>query len=306
MKVLIIGLGSIAYKHIFSIRALVENPIIYALRSGNKEECSTHKNVINIFNLGDVDMADVDFVIISNPTAMHYQTIVQLLPYRIPLFIEKPLFSNISLNNEKLIDQINDFSIPTYIACNLRFLDCLNEIKSLLIDERINEVNVYCGSYLPDWRPGADFRKVYSANKELGGGVHIDLIHELDYIYWIFGNPQNIQSYFSNRSSLDITAVDYANYLWQYEMYAVNIVLNYYRRDAKRTLEVVTENNIYLVDLLSNSITKNGNQIFKSEQKVIDTYIPQMKHFFDVIISKNKSINTIEEANRILELCIKG
>src|SRR5690606_19349874 len=141
----------------------------------------------------------------------------------------------------------------------------------MIAGERVNEVNVYCGSYLPDWRPGVDFRKVYSANKELGGGVHIDLIHELDYVFWLWKEPRKTRAFFSNTSSLDISAFDYANYLWTYDGFSVSIVLNYYRRDPKRTLEIVTEQATYQVDLLNNTIEKNGEIVFSSQQRINDT-----------------------------------
>ncbi len=52
--------------------------------------------------------------------------------------------------------------------------------------------SVECGSYLPDWRPGNNYKKSVSAKKDLGGGVLLELSHELDYIRWIFGEIKNI------------------------------------------------------------------------------------------------------------------
>src|SRR5690606_14944767 len=127
------------------------------------------------------------YIIISNPTFKHKETIVNLLPLGLPLFIEKPLFDK--LDGEFLLHAIKEKNLITYVACNLRFLDCLKFIKDFILGKRINEVNIYCGSYLPDWRQGVNFREIYSANKDMGGGVHIDLIHEIDYANWIFGNP---------------------------------------------------------------------------------------------------------------------
>ena len=43
------------------------------------------------------------------------------------------------------------------------------------------------GQYLPEWRKNTDYRKGVSARQDLGGGVLLELSHEIDYIQWIFG-----------------------------------------------------------------------------------------------------------------------
>jgi len=124
----------------------------------------------------------------------------------------------------------------------LRFLECIGFIKEkiqFLNNRALNEVNVYCGSYLPEWRPGIDYKKSYSANPELGGGVHRDLIHELDYLYWLFGQPKAVNRFLRSQSSLAISSFDYANYLLDYDGFSANVILNYFRRDAKRSMELV-------------------------------------------------------------------
>ncbi len=304
MKVLIIGLGSIAKKHIDAIRKLDELAEIFALRSSFKSK-SDILGITDIYSLKDLKISDLDFIIISNPTSEHYSTIKQLSEFKIPLFIEKPLFAEITEDTQCLVEQIESKDISTYVACNLRFLECLQQLKQIIKDKVINEVNVYCGSYLPDWRPGVDFKTIYSANKEMGGGVHIDLIHELDYVYWLFGNPLRTQTFFSNKSSLNITAFDYANYLWTYKEFSASIVLNYYRRDGKRTIEIVTDQGTYNVDLLKNSIEFNGNIIYMSNKRIIDTYYKQIDFFVENVVKKGEKFNTIAEANTILKLCMK-
>lgn len=302
MRVLIIGLGSIARKHIHAITKLVPDVELIALRSS--VEAPAVDGVKNIYSWDEIGTAgEFDFAIISNPTSQHISSIEKLIEYNIPLFIEKPLHDKVV--DDKLIDLINTKNIITYIACNLRFLHSLKEIKNIISQQRINEVNVYCGSYLPDWRPDTDYRSTYSAIPELGGGVHIDLIHEIDYIYWLFGAPIASKSFFYNKSSLGIRAYDYANYLLEYQDFCSSIILNYYRRDYKRTLEILTDNHTYLVDLAKNNIWCDGTVIFSSDQKIIDTYECQMEYFLDCIKHNNASFNTIKDANEILKICLK-
>jgi len=70
-------------------------------------------------------------------------------------------------------------------------------------------------------------------------------------------------------------------------------------------LEIVTEEGTYNVDLISNNIRRNGVIVFSSEQRIIDTYKPQMAYFIDNVLKGKTSFNNVQEANRVLELCMQ-
>lgn len=303
MRVLIVGLGSIANKHIHALKILVSDVTIYAFRSnGNAHQVD---GVINIFDLNEVK-EKFDFAIISNPTAAHCATILQLLPLRIPLFIEKPLFHTLE-NASSVIAKCQSTQIATYVACNLRFNPCVRKLKDYLSKSTgtINEVNIYCGSYLPEWRPIKDFRENYSAISELGGGVHLDLIHEIDYTCWLLGAPIRHMKTLGSNSSLRIDAVDYAHYQFEYSHYYANITLNYFRRDARRYMEVITDEGTIEMDLLKNTITLGGHLIFSQPENIYYTYIQQMAYFLDALKQRTPLMNDINEAYSILKVCLQ-
>ena len=303
MKILVIGLGSIAAKHINAIRQIDKHACIYALRrSADAEE---KDGIINLFSFDTAKAIEFDFAIVSNPTSEHKKTIENLLALNCPLFIEKPISDTIEMQD--IITEVKQKNILTYIACNLRFLDSLQYVKEEIAKnkKRINEVNVYCGSYLPEWRPNVDFRTVYSAQQNMGGGIQFDLIHEIDYIYWLFGKPQNVAKKFRSKSSLQIDAIDYGNYCLEYNDFCVGLTLNYYRRDYKRTLEILFDDCTWLVDLKQNKIISGGVELFCSSQQITDTYLEQMKYFYQLLKSNSKSsFNTIEDAVEVLKIGI--
>ncbi|MBR1575691.1 MAG: Gfo/Idh/MocA family oxidoreductase [Bacteroidales bacterium] len=301
MNVLIVGLGSIARRHIAALRHIDPEAGIVALRHDTAG--IPLPGVRDIYSLDEMESRP-DFAIISNPTALHAETIRALLPLRVPLFIEKPLFAG--LGHEDLLEEIRRLGILTYVACNMRFLDTLRWLRGQVEALRINEVNVYCGSYLPDWRPGTDWRRCYSARTELGGGVHIDLIHEFDYIHWIFGDPQQVRKTLRHRSSLGIGAVDYANYCLEYEDFCISVVLNYYRRDYKRTVEVVAEEGTWTADLASGRVTDaDGRTLFESSQDDDEVYWAQMNYFLSLLRKEAPaSSNDVFEAYEVLKLCL--
>nr|WP_315174789.1 Gfo/Idh/MocA family oxidoreductase [uncultured Flavobacterium sp.] len=306
MKILVIGLGSIARKHITALQSLKVDAKIYALRSNLNSVIE--EGVENIYDL-DNSTIEFDFAIVSNPTHLHYEYIEKIAHKGIHLFIEKPAIHSLE-NAAELVKLIEDKKIVTYVACNLRFHPCLNFLKYKLETEivRINEVNVYCGSYLPDWRPGKDFKTIYSANPAMGGGVHLDLFHELDYTHWLFGKPLKIHSLKRNVSSLNINAFDYANYVLEYEKFTANVVLNYYRKDAKRVIEIVFDNETFSIDLIKNTIlNKNGELIYNNmDFNIAETYKKQLEYFMESLRGNRKQINTFAESIEVLKTCLNN
>lgn len=303
MRVLIVGLGSIATKHIEALKLIDNNYEIVALRSN--QNASSMEGLTNVFSIYEAKQFEYEFIIITTPTFLHQKNIEELISFGKPLFIEKPLSNTLEIDS--LFPLISNKNIFTYVACNLRFLDVIIYVKKHYINSeiKINEVNSYCGSYLPDWRPNQDFRKNYSSDSEKGGGVHLDLIHEIDYLYWFFEKPLKTNKYFKNRSTLKIPAIDYANYILEYDNFTASVVLNYYRKDAKRTLEIVTETKTILVDLLQNKIYENGELVYQSNQKPNDTYEEQLRFFINQIQSNKKEIfNSIEEAFEVLKISL--
>lgn len=306
MKILIVGLGSIARKHITALQTLKSDSKIYALRSNLN--AAIEEGVENIYDLDD-ERIGFDFAIISNPTHLHYQFIEELAHKGIPLFIEKPAVDTLE-NINKLVDLIEEKQLITYIACNLRFHPCIEFLKNKLDTEklRINEVNVYCGSYLPDWRPGKDFRTIYSANAAMGGGVHLDLFHELDYTAWLFGLPNNSKSVLRNVSSLEIDAVDYANYTLEYNTFTANIILNYYRKKPKREIEIVLVEDTWTVDLIKNEIKNDaGEYTFQALGfNVKDTYLLQLDYFIGCLENNKVPMNSLATSVEILKICLNN
>jgi len=307
MKVLFIGFGSIARKHYNALRDLFPDAVCYALRSGKNYEIID--GLVNLYDWIEVPN-DMTFAIVSTPTFRHTKDILMLLEYRIPIMLEKPI-SNSLEGLDVISEKIKTLSIHTYVACNLRFLPVIKYLREKIKEKtsQINEVNVYAGSYLPAWRTGVDFRKNYSAISEMGGGVHLDLFHELDYVCWIFGLPTRSYNIQRSVSSLDINSVDFASYSLLYPKFTANIILNYYRVKPKRSIEVVFDDEIWSIDLLKNEIKDSDDQIvFQNEDyRISDTYTDQLGYLINNLSNSAKlTLNTFEESLEILKICLKN
>lgn len=301
MKVLFIGFGSIARKHVIALKKLVPEVKIYALRRERKS--SFEKDVTNIFGWDNIPK-DIDFILITNPTSEHGTTLKKAIAFNKPIFLEKPPLHELS-NSEELVALVRDTQSLIYTAFNMRFHPLIMWCKDQINTQDVLEVSAYCGSYLPGWRPTANYTMSYSAIAQLGGGVHLDLIHELDYLTYLFGAPQSVQSNFRKVSDLKIDSIDSASYWLNFNSFTASVRLNYFRKDAKRILEIVEKNRTLLVDLIQfRVVNQNGEVLFSAEKDIQESYNQQMAFFLQVVEKKSILMNDFESSIKTLKICL--
>lgn len=300
MKVLIIGMGSIANKHVNALRAIDPEVQCLALR---RAQCDEVNGVKNIYDKADIP-SDIDFVLISNPSSLHHETIDWTIALGKPLFIEKPTLTSLEGAHD-LVEKVNQYQIITYSAFNMRFHPVIEWLKKQITASDVLECNAYCGSYLPDWRPQTDYRQSYSASAELGGGVHLDLIHEIDYVAYLLGKPERTFGIAKHVSDLEISSTDIARYVYLYADKTAGITLNYYRRDPSRYIELVLKSGTWRADLLKNTVTNDhGETLFTTAETMLDSYTHQMRYFITCLKNNTRPMNSLADSLASLQICL--
>lgn len=302
MKVLFIGLGSISGRHIRNLKEILnESVIVSVLRSGKGKEISSGlKDNIDRIITDDNDLEmNYDAIFITNPTSMHYETLERYQNYSDAFFIEKPVF----ITGEEDISPFSDITKKYYIACPLRYSNVIQWLKYNMNFSTVYSMRVISSSYLPDWRPGMDYRNTYSAHRVMGGGVNIDLIHEWDYISYLIGFPFSVQCLIRKMSNLEIDSDDIAMYMAEYTDKVVEIHLDYFGRKTIRKIELLTENDTVVANLIEQKISWlcSGKILDLSENR--DSYQKkEMSHFLDIVNGKAINDNSIEEACKVLRI----
>jgi predicted dehydrogenase len=273
---------------------------IHALRKTNKPLEKDIQDLINYEVSEDELSNDYDITFITNPTNLHYNTIKLMACKTKHMFIEKPLF-------DTNIYDISDLDLREngvyYVAGPLRYTNIVQALKEILFKEDVYSVRAICSSYLPDWRPGVDYTKIYSAKKSEGGGVSIDLIHEWDYITYLFGFPDEVFNLKGKFSHLDIDSEDLSIYIAKYKDKLVEIHLDYFGRFSRREIELFTKNGTITGDFINKRITfTDSRKPIDFSLENTDMYIEEMKSFLGKVINNKYGENNITNAYKILKL----
>ena len=305
MKACFIGLGSIGTRHMVNLSTTCKEdglPLeIHAVRQSDRPLRDELKglDVKTLRSYAEMD-SFYDMIFITNPTSLHYRTLMQVGDKSRFFFIEKPVFENWDEDTDKL-----PLSRDTvcYVAAPLRYTAVIQKAGEFVKTHPIYSARAISSSYLPDWRPGQDYRQTYSARKALGGGVSIDLIHEWDYLFMLFGMPEIVYSLIGKYSHLEIDSDDLAVYIGKYRDCLVELHLDYFGRKTRREIELFTEDGCWKFDITNSCVVSPDGKTQYIPEELNDRYVREMRYFLSLVSGKEKkSWNTVEHACQILRI----
>jgi predicted dehydrogenase len=258
LKILVVGRGSAGNRHIQNLMHLGYRRLsVYRSRPAGSVSVSSEKEIPCYYDLEEALSQGPDVVFITNPTSFHIPVALAAAEHGCNLFIEKPISHSLE-GCEKLLNLVEQRKILATVGYNLRFHPVLQAARQILLEKKIGRVlsvRAWVGQYLPDWHPGEDHRACYMARPELGGGVILTLSHELDYLFWLFGEVAEATAVCAKSEQLEMSTESLAEITLQFDNGIVGQVhLDCLRRTPARGCEIVGTEGTIQVDMVESKI----------------------------------------------------
>lgn len=246
--------------------------------------------------VADVNAFEPDAVVLAGPATTRSDVLRQLGTLRVPTFVEKPLAHTLEAAVE-VSDLLGPALERSQLGYNLRFSESLQAFRDVVQGGRCGRVlrfSAETAQYLPDWRPGKDYRETVSARADLGGGVLLELSHEIDYLRWIFGEWNWVSAWAGRASSLELDVEDTALVTIGIEgdHAATQVVgqlsLDFARRDKTRTVTAVCEAGTLRWDGIAGTVevyepAESRWDTIVTDSGLQSTYAAQWESFLSVV-----------------------
>lgn len=321
MKILMIGLGSIGQRHLRNIkRVLGEEAEILAYRVRGlqrtfSDTMQIRENVsleeeFGITSYGDLDEAlaqKPDLAFITNPTNMHIPCAIKCAKAGCHLFLEKPISDDMT-GMDELQHVMKKQGIKVFVGYQNRFHPGIQAVKEVVESGelgRILSVRAVVGERLTTMHTYEDYKETYMARKDMGGGVVTNqLVHEMDYLYYLFGKPVSVYAYGGTQGNLGIDVEDNCDGIFVMESektgkISVSVHADFYQNPPSRFVKVVGEKGQVEADLIHAVVTKNvcdvTEQMAFPEFARNDMFVQELQLFLDAVNKGEKEAITLED-----------
>lgn len=311
MNALVLGCGSIGKRHIQNLVKFdkVKRVFVYTKSKDCFNALDNSSGKIEL--LKSINAIIPDFALICNETHKHLGNAISLAKRGINIFVEKPLSR--SLNNILELKRIVERKkIKFAVGYNLRFLGAIKFVRERLVAKDIGDLyfaRIEVGQYLPDWRKSVDYRKSYSARRKKGGGVQLDLSHEIDYMRYFFGDPVAWKVIKTRVSGLEIDSDDIFEGVYRYRNnFICSVHMDYLQAQKKRQIRIVGSQGVITCDLVKMEIRieKRGKKVCVINDKkyfdINNTYSDELKDFIAAIKFGSRPRCGIEDGIKVLKL----
>lgn len=315
--ILVAGLGSIGRRHIRNLKRIEpKSRIIVWRREYKNQDLGDVAPLVDrvVTSLDGALTFHPDAALVTNPASLHVRTGLGLAEQGIHLFIEKPISSTLD-GVDALINLCHQRRLVLLVGYSFRFYRPLQVMRETLAEGRIGRVlalRAEVGQYLPEWRPGMDYRQSVSARRDLGGGVVLELSHELDYARWLLGEVATVSAQLGRLSDLEMDVEDTAEIILRFCSGAMgSIHMDMVQRPAIRTCRVIGtdgtlawDGNCHQVQLFSNETGTWSDLHLAGPIDRNEMYMAELRHFLECVRGDDSPSVSGDDARRVLEVAL--
>ena len=157
---------------------------------------------------------------------------------------------------------------------------------------------------MPNWRK-AEFKKSLSLSEKKGGGVLLELSHEIDYMIWLFGKPKYLKAIIDKNNVFKKNIDERVCMFFYYENKTVQMDMSFNSRIEQRGIIINGSKGSLKGDLLRKKIiyskSNKLNLIYSSNQSNLDMLEDQMSFFLNSV-KKNKKTNNIVQSLEVIKI----
>lgn len=288
MNFCILGLGSIGRRHARNLKQLGREVIGFDPSPAARE--SFRQEGGETVDTREQGLARADAIVIATPNQSHGDDLRDAVAAGSHVFIEKPMAHRTEALPE-LVASADEQGLVVFPGLNQRFNPAVAAARERIADGSLGMplwARFSCASYLPDWRPGTDYRKGYAADPRTGG-VLFDLLHEFDMAHHLLGDTQVVCAAARNTGMLEIEAEDCADVLLRHESGVQSALhLDYVTRPPLRGIEVAGSEGYLKIDVRARGLARWRNDGTLAEERTFDStadaeYLAQMRQFLNCI-----------------------
>jgi len=311
-KLLIVGAGSIGERHVLAFRQMGLSVALVDERADRATEIAARYGCSSCYaSLRKAPLEKFDAAVIATPADTHIPIARACARAGLHLLVEKPLATALPGTTE-LIAECHQKNLTLSIAYVLRFhpaLECVRQICQEGVLGRLLSLHTICHHYLPSSRP--DYQRTYYASATGGGGVVLDLSHELNYVEWLLGPLHLSNSRLATVPELGTPGEAIADLsLVSDEGVPAQIHLHAADRQTRRECHIAGSRASLTADLLAGEIflysssDRNERLEYRSERD--SWHQAQANDFLKAIASGARPRCTGEEGLQTLRLCLQA
>jgi predicted dehydrogenase len=187
----VVGSGSAGRRHATALRTLLPTCRLVVVRRAGSEQPTADLEAAGAELVETVHAAAAQrplLAIIAGPATTRVDDAVPLLDAGAALLVEKPLAASTAAARD-LAAAAEAAARPVVLGYHLRFDDVASRFGALVREQLAppRSFDLRVGQHLGAWRLGVRAERSVSARHELGGGVLLELSHEIDAVLATFG-----------------------------------------------------------------------------------------------------------------------